>query len=165
MGKAIFGYLYKTMASTILTQCRLICCSGSGCNARCENWRQRGQCAASRTGGQLPRCGHFRAGKVLHEGGAGRQARRQCSNDLGFHSTCRRTIGRRDRWPITPPRSSHADEVGFVVCRACLVAWRWKSSAQPDGGEGLARRKGCRRKARSEGSAAQKCELMDKNRI
>lgn len=62
----------------------------------------------------LPRCGHFRAGKVLHEGGAGRQARRQCSNDLGFHSTCRRTIGRRDRWPITPPRSSHADEVGFV---------------------------------------------------
>ena len=68
MGKAIFGYLYKTTASTILTQCRLICCSGSGCNARCENWRQRGQCAASRTGGQLPRCGHSRAADTSARG-------------------------------------------------------------------------------------------------
>ena len=31
---------------------------------------------------------------------------------------------------------------GLVVCRACLVAWRCKSSAQPDGGEVLAKRKG-----------------------
>ena len=30
----------------------------------------------------------------------------------------------------------------FVVCRACSTAWRWKSSTQPDGGEGLAKRKG-----------------------
>src|SRR5208337_79972 len=28
------------------------------------------------------------------------------------------------------------------VCRACSEAWRWKSSAQPDDGEGLAKRKG-----------------------
>jgi len=28
------------------------------------------------------------------------------------------------------------------VCRACSIAWRWKSSTQPDGGEGLAKRKG-----------------------
>jgi len=54
---------------------------------------------------------------------------------------------------------------GFVVCRACSVAWRWKSSTQPDGGEGLAMRKGYRREAGSEGSAEQMCELMDKNRI
>jgi hypothetical protein len=51
------------------------------------------------------------------------------------------------------------------VCRACSVAWRWKSSTQPDGGEGLAMRKGYRREAGSEGSAEQMCELMDKNRI
>ena len=31
---------------------------------------------------------------------------------------------------------------GLVVCQACLAAWRWKSSAQPDGGEVLAKRKG-----------------------
>jgi hypothetical protein len=30
----------------------------------------------------------------------------------------------------------------FLVCRACLAAWRCKSSTQPDGGEGLAKRKG-----------------------
>src|SRR5271167_4169554 len=54
---------------------------------------------------------------------------------------------------------------GFVVCRACSVAWRCKSSTQPDGGEGLAMRKGYRREAGSEGSAEQMCELMDKNRI
>jgi hypothetical protein len=35
----------------------------------------------------------------------------------------------------------------------------------PDGGEGLAMRKGYRREAGSEGSAEQMCELMDKNRI
>ena len=40
-----------------------------------------------------------------------------------------------------------------------------KSSTQPDGGEGLAMRKGYRREAGSEGSAEQMCELMDKNRI
>jgi len=28
------------------------------------------------------------------------------------------------------------------VCRACSTVWRWKSSTQPDGGEGLAKRKG-----------------------
>src|SRR6202142_4795474 len=54
---------------------------------------------------------------------------------------------------------------GFVLGRACSVAWRWKSSTQPDGGEGLAMRKGYRREAGSEGSAEQMCELMDKNRI
>jgi len=54
---------------------------------------------------------------------------------------------------------------GFVVCRACSAARRCKSSTQPDGGEGLAMRKGYRREARSEGSAEQTCELMDKNRI
>jgi len=29
-----------------------------------------------------------------------------------------------------------------LVCRACTTAWRWKSSAQPGGGEVLAKRKG-----------------------
>src|SRR5271168_4039960 len=65
--------------------------------------------------------------------------------------------------PASPRRNYRAS--GFVVCRACSVAWRWKSSTQPDGGEGLAMRKGYRREAGSEGSAEQMCELMDKNRI
>jgi len=26
---------------------------------------------------------------------------------------------------------------GLVVCWACSAVWRWKSSGQPDGGEGL----------------------------
>ncbi|MFY9531843.1 MAG: hypothetical protein WAR24_23310, partial [Candidatus Acidiferrales bacterium] len=39
------------------------------------------------------------------------------------------------------------------------------SSTQPDGGEGLAKRKGVDREARSERSAEQRCEPMDKNRI
>ena len=52
-----------------------------------------------------------------------------------------------------------------LVRRTCLTAWRCKSSTQPDGGEGLAMRKGYRREAGSEGSAEQMCELMDKNRI
>src|ERR1700682_1970340 len=56
-------------------------------------------------------------------------------------------------------------ESGFVVCRACSAARRFKSSTQPDGGEGLAIRKGYRREAGSEGSVEQTCELMDKNRI
>jgi len=30
----------------------------------------------------------------------------------------------------------------LLVCRAWSTAWRWKSSIQPDGGEGLAKRKG-----------------------
>jgi NAD(P)-dependent dehydrogenase (short-subunit alcohol dehydrogenase family) len=30
----------------------------------------------------------------------------------------------------------------FAVCRACSTAWRCKSSIHPDGGEGLAKRKG-----------------------
>jgi len=25
----------------------------------------------------------------------------------------------------------------FFVCRTCSTAWRWKSAAQPGGGEGL----------------------------
>jgi hypothetical protein len=54
---------------------------------------------------------------------------------------------------------------GLVVCWACSVAWRCKSSTQPDGGEGLATRKGYRREARSEGSVEQTCESMDKNRV
>jgi hypothetical protein len=28
------------------------------------------------------------------------------------------------------------------VCPACSIAWGWKSSVQPDGGEGLAKHKG-----------------------
>src|SRR5712664_2634804 len=40
-----------------------------------------------------------------------------------------------------------------------------KSSAQPDGGEGLAKCKGYRREAVSEGSIEQTRESMDKNRI
>jgi hypothetical protein len=54
---------------------------------------------------------------------------------------------------------------GLVVCWACSAAWRWKSSTQPDGGEGLAERKGCRREAGSEGSVEQTCGSMDKNRV
>jgi len=30
----------------------------------------------------------------------------------------------------------------LAVCRAWSTAWRWKSFIQPDGGEGLAKRKG-----------------------
>src|SRR5659263_97784 len=30
----------------------------------------------------------------------------------------------------------------FIVCRACPTAWGCKSPGQPDGGEGLAKRKG-----------------------
>jgi len=54
---------------------------------------------------------------------------------------------------------------GLEVCWACSAAWRWKSSAQPDGGEGLAKCKGYRREAVSEGSIEQTRESMDKNRI
>jgi len=64
---------------------------------------------------------------------------------------------------LRPPFNCRAS--GFVVCRACSAARRCKSSSQPDGGEGLAMRKGYRREAMSEGSAEQTCELMDKNRI
>src|SRR5512144_3170264 len=66
-------------------------------------------------------------------------------------------------WPAHCRRS--LPRSGFVVCRACSAARRCKSSTQPDGGEGLAMRKGYRREAMSEGSAEQTCELMDKNRI
>jgi hypothetical protein len=51
------------------------------------------------------------------------------------------------------------------VCRACSAARKWKSSIQPDGGEGLAKGKGYRREAGSEGSVEQKRESMNKNRI
>jgi hypothetical protein len=39
------------------------------------------------------------------------------------------------------------------------------STTRPDGGEGLAKRKGYRREAGSEGSGRQTCESMDKNRV
>ena len=41
--------------------------------------------------------------------------------------------------PILKPPALPGDT---YVCRACSEAWRWESSAQPDGGEGLAKRKG-----------------------
>jgi hypothetical protein len=63
------------------------------------------------------------------------------------------------------PLEPLALQARVVVCRACSAARRCKSSTQPDGGEGLAMRKGYRREAMSEGSAEQTCELMDKNRI
>src|SRR3984893_10780763 len=63
------------------------------------------------------------------------------------------------------PSGSSLSRSDLVVCWACSVAWRSKSSTQPDGGEGLAKRKGCRREARSEGSVEQTCESMDKNRV
>src|SRR6201987_1646564 len=65
-------------------------------------------------------------------------------------------------WPNTaePYRAT-----GLEVCWACSAAWRGKSSAQPDGGEGLAKCKGYRREAVSEGSIEQTRESMDKNRI
>jgi hypothetical protein len=37
-----------------------------------------------------------------------------------------------------------------------LTAWRWKSSIRPDGGDGLAKRKGRRRQAKSEGKSGTK---------
>ena len=37
----------------------------------------------------------------------------------------------------------------MVVCPACSVAGKWKSSVQPDGGEGLAKRKGIPAAARA----------------
>src|ERR1700722_12736534 len=52
-------------------------------------------------------------------------------------------------WPKSRlPRS------GLVVCLACSIAWGCKSPSQPDGGEGLAKRKGisarrCLKEARS----------------
>jgi len=47
------------------------------------------------------------------------------------------TVGRHPDWP--PAQKSRGP---LFVCRACLVTWRCKSSAQPDGGEGQATRKG-----------------------
>jgi hypothetical protein len=54
---------------------------------------------------------------------------------------------------------------GIVVCWACSAVRRCKSSTQPDGGEGLAKRKGYRREAGSRRSVKQTCESMDKNRV
>src|SRR5260370_14138248 len=42
---------------------------------------------------------------------------------------------------------------------------RGKFFTEPDGGEGLVKRKGYRREAGSEGSVEQRCEPMNKNRI
>src|ERR1039457_6273747 len=53
---------------------------------------------------------------------------------------------------------------GLVVRWVCSAAWRCKSSAQPDGGEGLVKRKGYRREAASEESVKQTCESMNKQR-
>jgi len=38
---------------------------------------------------------------------------------------------------LSMPTRSVRRTSGFVVCRACSAVWRWKSSGQPDGGEGL----------------------------
>jgi len=54
------------------------------------------------------------------------------------------------------------------VCRACPTVWRWKSSTQPDGGEGLAKRKGViarQGEVMSEGSVEQNRDLTNRNRI
>ena len=51
------------------------------------------------------------------------------------------------------------------VCRACPTAWRWKSFIQPDGGEGLVKRKGCRREAGSEENVEQSRDPTNRNRI
>lgn len=53
---------------------------------------------------------------------------------------------------------------GFV-CPACLIAWECKSPIQPDGGEGLAKRKGIHCEMVSEGSVEQNRDLTDRNRI
>ena len=60
-----------------------------------------------------------------------------------------------------------AQQCAFLprVCRACPTAWRWKSFIQPDGGEGLVKRKGCRREAGSEGSVEQSRDPTNRNRI
>src|SRR5271157_1776137 len=63
------------------------------------------------------------------------------------------------------PRSSELSRSDLVVCPACSIAWGWKSPIQPDGGEGLAKHKGGRREAASEGSAEQNHVLTDRNRI
>src|ERR1700760_1296824 len=67
--------------------------------------------------------------------------------------------------PRDPSLATNYRGSGLVVCRACSIAWRLKSSTQPDGGEGLVKRKGCRREAGSEGGVEQRCEPMNKNRI
>ena len=59
-----------------------------------------------------------------------------------------------------PPLAGVSD-----VRRACAATWRWKSSAQPDAGEGLAKRKGIYREMVSGGSVEQRREPMNKNRI
>ena len=77
---------------------------------------------------------------------------------------------------MTAPRSRHAALSGsqlkppalpgdIYACRACPTAWRCESSTQPDGGEGLAKRKGGHREVASEGSVEQRREPMHKNRI
>ena len=42
------------------------------------------------------------------------------------------------KWQQQKKKGSPCGLPFFVVCRACLVTGRWKSSAQPDGGEGQA---------------------------
>jgi hypothetical protein len=56
------------------------------------------------------------------------------------------TPGRFPRSPcwltVSDPLASSQKDAFFHVCRAWATAWRCKSSTQPDGGEGLAKRKG-----------------------
>ena len=86
----------------------------------------------------------------------GRNQRRRSTSS--WNSTYRRPL--RGAFIKPPPEGAVAD-----ACRACPTAWRCESSTQPDGGEGLAKRKGGHREAASEGSVEQRREPMHKNRI
>src|SRR5262249_59099088 len=67
--------------------------------------------------------------------------------------------------PRNPARGQNYPGGGFGGVGGILKGWGEKALSQPDGGEGLVMRKGCCREAGSEGSAKQRCEPMDKNRI
>ena len=86
----------------------------------------------------------------------GRNQRRRSPSS--WNSTYRRPL--RGAFIKPPPEGAVAD-----ACRACPTAWRCESSTQPDGGEGLAKRKGGHREVASEGSVEQRREPMHKNRI
>ena len=86
----------------------------------------------------------------------GRNQRRRSTSS--WNSTYRRPL--RGAFIKPPPQGAVAD-----ACRACPTAWRCESSTQPDGGEGLAKRKGGYREVASEGSVEQRREPMHKNRI
>ena len=112
-----------------------------------------------------------------------------CVSSEGRHFACHRTFGHRKRTTnrdasktqclrvlrgvttratafeaaplIKPPALPGVSD----ACRACPTARRCESSTQPDGGEGLAKRKGGHREVASEGSVEQRREPMHKNRI